>query len=50
MALLGVGLTLQTTLVPAAVHWPRLKAGAVGALSLAVWFLIPIMGFGIEVY
>ena len=50
MALLAVGITLQTTLIPAAVGWGRAKAAVTAVVSLAVWILVPIAGFWIELF
>ena len=50
MAFLSIGLALQTTLVPAATHWGGIRARMTGALSLVVWFIVPIAGFWIELY
>ena len=50
MAFLGIGLLLQTTLVPSATKWKLASARAVAAASMLVWFVVPIGGFWIELY
>jgi hypothetical protein len=50
MAMLGVGLMLQTTLIPSATRWRSACARVAAVVSMVVWIAIPVAGFWIELY